>query len=112
MTISTRQKGNQAETSGCEYLRENGFRIIDRNVFNRFGEIDIIAEKNGVLHFIEVKSASTFEQAVNNLTTAKLQKLTRTIQTYLQKNHYDGDYCIDALIVTPEQIEMIENIGI
>lgn len=83
---------------------------MDRNVYNRFGEIDIIALKESVLHFIEVKSAQNYEQAVYNITPAKLQKLNRTIQTYLQKKRLDGEYCIDALIVSDEGIEWIENI--
>lgn len=112
MNISTRQKGNQAEESGCDYLRDHGFRILERNIFNRFGEIDIIAQKEDVLHFVEVKSAASYEQAIGNLTAFKLQKLTRTIQTYLQKNNYLGEYCIDALIVTPDSIEHICNITV
>lgn len=107
---STRARGNIAEERGCDYLRSLGFRIMDRNVYNRFGEIDIIAFKESVLHFVEVKSAQSYEQAVNNITPAKLQKLNRTIQTYLQQKKFDGDYCIDALIVSADGIEWIENI--
>lgn len=108
--MHTKAKGNIAEDKGCEYLRSRGFRIIDRNVYNRFGEIDIVALKDHVLHFVEVKSALTYEQAVNNMTASKLQKLNRTIQTYLQKTKYSYDYCIDALIVVDESIEWIDNI--
>lgn len=108
--MHTKAKGNLAEEKGCDYLRQNGFRIIDRNVYNRFGEIDIIALRDNVFHFVEVKSAQSYEQAVNNLSSSKLQKLTRTIQFYLQKKKLNSDYCIDALIVTDEGIEWIENI--
>ncbi len=108
--MHTKAKGNLAEDKGCEYLREYGYRILERNVYNRFGEIDIIALKNNVLHFIEVKSAQSYEQAVNNITPSKLQKLNRTIQTYLQKKKFSLDYCIDALIVTDGEIVLIENI--
>jgi len=109
--MHTRARGNLAEERGCEYLRGKGFRIIDRNVYNRFGEIDIIAlSADNVLHFIEVKSGSSYEQAVNNITSAKLQKLNRTIQTYLQQKKLNLDYCIDALIVSDETLEWIENI--
>lgn len=108
--MHTKAKGNLAEERGCEYLRANGFRIIDRNVYNRFGEIDIIALHNDVLHFVEVKSAQSYEQAVNNITPSKLQKLGRTIQFYLQKKKLNTDYCIDALIVTDTTLELIENI--
>ncbi|MDD2369056.1 MAG: YraN family protein [Sulfuricurvum sp.] len=108
--MHTRARGNIAEERGCEYLRNKGLRIIDRNVYNRFGEIDIIAMHNNVLHFVEVKSAMSYEQAVNNITPAKLQKLNRTIQTYLQQKRLNLDYCIDALIITDDEIEWIENI--
>lgn len=108
--MHTRAKGNIAEECGCTYLRNHGYRVIDRNVYNRFGEIDIIAMRDNVLHFVEVKSAMSYEQAVNNITASKLQKLNRTIQTYLQQKRLNLDYCIDALIVTDSGIEHIENI--
>lgn len=108
--MHTKAKGDLAEDLGCDYLRSHGYRIIDRNVYNRFGEIDIIALKENVLHFVEVKSAQSYEQAVNNITSSKLQKLNRTIQTYLQKKKFSLDYCIDALIVCEDKIVMIENI--
>ncbi|MDQ1299144.1 MAG: putative endonuclease [Campylobacterota bacterium] len=108
--MHTKAKGDLAEERACEYLVSLGCRIIDRNVYNRFGEIDVIAFKSNVLHFVEVKSGTTYESAVNNITRPKLQKLTRTIQTYLQQKKFNGDYCIDALIVSDKGIEWIENI--
>lgn len=108
--MHTRAKGNMAEERGCEFLRNRGLRIIDRNVYNRFGEIDIIVMAGNVLHFVEVKSGRSYEQAINNITPFKLQKLNRTIQTYLQQKRLECDYCIDALIVSDEGIEWIENI--
>lgn len=108
--MHTKAKGNIAEDRACEYLRSNGYRIIDRNVYNRFGEIDIVASKKNVIHFVEVKSGVTYESAVHNITRSKLQKLNRTIQTYLQQKKLNSDYCIDALIVSDEGIEWIENI--
>jgi putative endonuclease len=109
--VHTRAKGSIAEERGCEFLRKKKLRIIDRNVYNRFGEIDIIAlDPDNVLHFVEVKSAVTYEQAVNNITPSKLQKLHRTIQTYLQKKRLNLDYCIDVLILSDEGLEWIENI--
>jgi putative endonuclease len=108
--VNAKAKGDIAEEKGCHYLREQGCAIIDRNVYNRFGEIDIIALKEGVLHFIEVKSARSYEQAVNNMSRAKLQKLHRTIQLYLQQKRLTFSYCLDVLIVVDETIEWIENI--
>ena len=108
--MHTKAKGNLAEDRACDYLRLRGCRIIDRNIYNRFGEIDIIVLKDNVFHFVEVKSGLTYESAVNNITRSKLQKLNRTIQTYLQQKKLNSDYCIDALIVSDEGIEWIENI--
>lgn len=108
--MHSKAKGNIAEDRACEYLRSQGYRIIDRNFYNRFGEIDIIAFKDNVLHYVEVKSGVTYEAAVNNITRSKLQKLNRTIQTYQQLKKLNSDYCIDALIVTDDGIEWIENI--
>lgn len=56
----SKEKGKVYEERGCEYLRENGFEIIERNFFSRFGEIDIIALKDNVLHFIEVKGSEKY----------------------------------------------------
>ena len=108
--MHTKAKGNIAEDRACEYLRSQGYRIIDRNVYNRFGEIDIIAYKENVLHFVEVKSGVTYESAVNNVTRSKLQKLIRTIQSYQQLKKINTDYCIDVLIVSDEGMEWIANI--
>lgn len=108
--MHSKAKGSLAEDRGAEYLRKNGFRIVERNVYNRFGEIDIIALRDNVLHFVEVKSAQSYEQAIYNLSPIKLQKLNRTIQFYLQQKQFNGDYCIDALIISDGGIEWIENI--
>ena len=106
----SRAKGTIAEEKACNYLRTSGFDIIDRNVYSRFGEIDIIALKNGVLHFIEVKSANDYEAAVQNITPTKLHRFLLTVQSYLKKNKLDMEYCVDGMIVTPDEITLLENI--
>ncbi|MEA1892504.1 MAG: YraN family protein, partial [Campylobacterota bacterium] len=52
----SRAKGNLAEEKACTFLYSNGFTVVEQNFYSRFGEIDIIATKDEVLHFIEVKS--------------------------------------------------------
>lgn len=106
----SRAKGNIAEESAATFLLENGFSIVERNFYSRFGEIDIIAIKSDVMHFVEVKSAQNYELAIQNLTPTKLSRFTKTVYVYLKKNSLDIDYCIDAAIVTPESIELLENI--
>lgn len=105
----SREKGKKGENAGCIFLEKNGFEIVERNFFAKYGEIDIIALKNDVIHFVEVKSGEEFEPILN-ITPHKLQKLIKAIQIYLSKNRLMNDYCIDALIIKKGQCELIENI--
>ncbi len=74
----SRAKGNIAEDKACEFLLEKGFVLVERNFYSRFGEVDIIAFKEDVLHFIEVKSGDDYEKAIQNITPTKLSRFIRT----------------------------------
>ena len=106
----SRAKGNIAEDKAVTFLEDLGYIIVDRNFYSRFGEIDIIASKEQELHFVEVKSGEDYELAIQNITPSKLSKLIKTADVYIKKNGYNGEYSFDALIVTPQTIELIENI--
>lgn len=110
----SRVKGREAEDRACMFLSQNGFEILERNFFARYGEIDIIAQKNGILHFVEVKSASVGTKScfepIYNITPSKIQKLISTIGFYLLERNLTQAYCLDALIIKGEHIELIENI--
>ncbi len=106
----SRAKGTLAEEKACSFLRAEGFEIIDRNVYSRFGEIDIIAMKGEVLHFVEVKSSNDYETAVQNITPTKMQRFLQTVASYQKKHQLDLEYCIDGIIVTPDKITHLENI--
>jgi len=47
--------GLDAEEKVAEYLLKDGYKILKRNFHSKFGEIDIIAKKDDILSFIEVK---------------------------------------------------------
>ncbi|CAA6809837.1 MAG: Unknown protein [uncultured Campylobacterales bacterium] len=102
-----RALGNIAETKACKYLIKNDFDILERNFYSRFGELDIIAFKNNILHFVEVKSGQY--NPIENITSSKIKKLIKTIDFYLNTKKLNFDYCLDAIIVT-DKIEFIENI--
>jgi len=106
----SRAKGNLAEDKAVEFLYENGFSIVERNFYSRFGEIDVIVSKDDVLHFVEVKSGEDYELAIQNITPSKLSKLIKTAHVYMKKNSFDGDFQLDALVVTPSKIELVQNI--
>lgn len=106
----SREKGNLAEDKAVEFLLQNAFSILERNFYSRFGEIDIIATKDEVIHFVEVKSGLDYESAIQNITPKKLSRLIKTGYIYMKKNSLHVDFVYDAVIVTPKNIEIVENI--
>ena len=103
----SRKKGNLGEDRAVSYLQDLGFLVIERNFYSRFGEIDIIATKDGILHFIEVKSGDW--DPLYQITPSKISKIVKTADIYMKKKNLDFDYCLDAVIVS-EDIELLENI--
>lgn len=57
-TSKNQKTGELGEYIACIYLKNKGFTIIEQNYYKLIGEIDIIAKKDSILHFIEVKSVS------------------------------------------------------
>ena len=106
----SRSKGNIAEDRAASFLENSGYTIIDRNFYSRFGEIDIIATKENVLHFIEVKSGDDYELAIQNITPRKLSRIIKTLHVYMKKNSLNVDFMIDAVVITPKKAEIVENI--
>ncbi len=95
MTYKT-QLGQFGENIACEYLVKKKYKIIERNFWRKWGEIDIIAQKpDKTLVFVEVKtmkqnSLKTREEQIqpeDQLTKAKLKKLQKTAYLYANHNH-------------------------
>jgi putative endonuclease len=108
---STRSIGNFSEDSATRYLEEHEFRIIERNYYaKKLGEIDIIAHKEGVLHFIEVKSGDTEYDPVYNVTPSKIKKIINSAHYFMKERNLNMPFCIDALIIRKGEVELIENI--
>lgn len=105
----SRALGDLAEEKACEFISALGFQIIERNYTLRGGEIDIIAVKDQVLHFIEVKSGSSYSP-LYNITPKKLQHVINTAQRFMQKKNLDLNFQIDAICVQDGVCELIENI--
>lgn len=103
--------GKKSEDFAVDFLQSRGFAIVERNFYaSRLGEIDIIAKKGEILHFIEVKSSQGSFEPIYNITPKKLQKIINSAHYYLKKKDLALPWCIDALIVKDGTIEYIENI--
>jgi len=106
-----KQFGNDAEELATQFLQEAGYVIVERNYYARkLGEIDIIAHKEGIWHFIEVKSAHADFDPVYNLTPSKLRKVINSTQYFLKERGLDVAFSIDALLIRRGEVELIENI--
>lgn len=103
-----RLKGNVGEEMAAKFLREKGYQIIDQNNSTKFGELDIIASKNNILVFVEVKFKQTedFGTPEEMIRKNKLMQVQRTAEMYLLNNKdiakiYDR-YQIDAICIVEE----------
>lgn len=77
--------GYHGENIICKYYLKNGYIILDRNFRNRFGEIDLIAKKNDVIIFIEVKSRynSSFGFPSESISPSKQRNIKLLSKFYL-----------------------------
>lgn len=78
--------GKFGEDFACKYLVEQGYEIVCRNFRCRIGEIDIIAVKDNVLSFIEVKTrcSTKYGQPVLAVNLTKQKKIYRCAELYMQ----------------------------
>lgn len=103
--------GEIGENIACRFLVKHNFDIIERNYWKKWGEIDIIAKKDGILRFIEVKTVScenlnnvshetNAHRPEDNIHPWKLKRLSRTIQTYLlEKKNDNVEWQFDAIAI-------------
>ncbi|CAM4079785.1 YraN family protein [Campylobacter armoricus] len=103
--------GKKGEDLACEYLKNQGFEILKRNFHSKFGEIDIIARKDKILHFIEVKSTQGNYEVAYRLDLKKYNKIIKAIKYYFMKHESEENYQLDLLCVYKDDIKLLENIS-
>ena len=86
MTTARRALGDLGERLAVQHLLSKGYRIRQRNVRTRYGEIDIIAERGDTLAFVEVKArrGNSMGTALESLTPAKQRRLVALAEAYGQ----------------------------
>ena len=107
--------GQDAELRACEYLELQGLRLMQKNYYSRFGEIDLIMQdKNdaGAIVFIEVKERkSGISHAIESITPSKQRKMVKTAQFFLLKLGHDVNCRFDAVVLDGiGNIEWLKNI--
>lgn len=101
-------KGKEGEEMAAKWLEDRGYKILDKNNSTKFGELDLIATKNDILVFVEVKFKQTedFGTPEEMIGINKLNQVRRTAELYLLTNpdiakQFDK-YQIDAVCIVEE----------
>ena len=94
--MNKRSVGSLYEQLATEQLINMGYRVLARNYRNRFGEIDIIAQRGNILVFCEVKTrqGKTLYTAKEAVTYSKQQKIKSSALIYLQENPKMQNYIV------------------
>jgi len=109
--MNNTQIGNKNEEHAILFLKEEGFHILERNYYARkLGEIDIIAIRDDVLHFIEVKSAQADFDPIYNFTATKQRKVINSAYYYMKVKKIDMMFSIDLIVIRWGEIEFLENV--
>jgi putative endonuclease len=87
--------GKAGEEAAVQYLRQQGYQILERNYRCRFGEIDLIARDGQTLAFIEVKTrrSQRFGPAAAAVTIEKQRHLIKASQVYLSQKRKADELC-------------------
>ncbi len=106
--------GAEAESKVVDYLKANGFKILDKNWKTPKCEIDIIAQKDNCIYFVEVKYRSNDTQGdgFEYITPGKLKQMKFSAEMWVACNRYSGEYCLSGASVSGAEfkIEFVEEI--
>lgn len=118
MTSRTKALGQWGEDTALRHLQQEGYTILGRNFRTRHGEIDILAEKESVLIFVEVKmrSSNIFGFPESAVTVRKQARLLMAAEAYLAQHPESPDtWQFDIIAITRQagqapEIEHFENV--
>ncbi|MGN0733953.1 MAG: YraN family protein [Emergencia sp.] len=92
--------GRLGESFAEDYLIHCGYIIAAKNYRCRYGEIDLVACKGGVLYFVEVKTrrSMVFGTPAEAVNTEKRMHMRRTAACFLEENDYRG-YSVEFKVI-------------
>ena len=113
--VNNRELGTYGEKLATNFLRQHGYKILEKNFWCRYGEIDLIAKSNDYISFIEVKlgSQQSFVPLENKINNYKQKKMKQVAQYYLNFRNFKSDFRFDVVLITDDgtkpQINLIKN---
>lgn len=93
--MSTRDVGRVGEEIAAKYLVQQGATILARNFTVRGGEIDLITEQDGMVHFVEVKlrNNTAFGRGAEAVNTEKQRRICRAAVRFLAQRGWQERFC-------------------
>jgi putative endonuclease len=103
--------GKQGEKLAVKYLKKQGYKILKRNFKCDFGEVDIIAAKDNVTVFVEVKTRTSdiFGRPNEAVDRNRKNRYVNCARFYFVGRRIEGDVRFDVIEVYQKEINHIES---
>ena len=103
--------GMKGEYLAVEFLKKSGYRILKRNHRIGHSDIDILAQDEETLVFVEVRTKSRDDRGMpeDTLTAKKLRQMKKTAEIYLVFNHFEGPARLDAVCIVLDETDRIKH---
>jgi uncharacterized protein (TIGR00252 family) len=101
-------KGKQAEQEATTFLTRKGYKVIAQNWRTRLCEIDIVAQKDGIVYFVEVQYRRISHQGsgLEYITPTKLRQMKFGAEMWIAEHDWVGDYRLAAIEVGSDQFKV------
>lgn len=106
--------GQKAETAVAAHLKNQGFKIVVQNWRTPLCEVDLIASKDGIVYFVEVKYRSHDRQGdgFSYITPSKLRRMNFSAEIWVAENDWNGDYRLMAAAVDSSDYQILDIVEI
>jgi putative endonuclease len=104
--IAAFRTGLSAESRAAAYLIAKGYRILARRHRTRYGEIDLVARRRGLLAFIEVKARASLDEAAYAVTPRQQARIINAAQAFLidHPEYAEFELRFDAMLIAPRHL--------
>ena len=99
--MQTTQIGSRGEQLAAEALSRLGYEVLEKNWKTKWAEIDLVARKQGIMYFVEVKYRATALQGdgLDYITRKKLLQMQRAAELWVGMHNWTGEYQLLAVAV-------------
>ena len=102
MNVMSKKIGDYGELTAARYLKQHGYELLETNWLCDRGELDIVAQHNHILVFVEVKTrrGSQTADAFASVSAAKRERLIASAYAYLEQHHLDDvQWRVDVIAI-------------